>query len=444
MNTNKKTRSRSILVLALLLALVGLFAAAPARAADTRGGDQIVIGRAEVIDDDLYVAANTVTIDGTIKGDLVAVGGQVTINGTVMGDVLAAGQAVVINGVVDDDVRTAGQAIMLGPGARVAGDLVIGGMSLENRAGSTVEGDLLVGAYQALLAGRIGQNVWGGMNRMELQGAVGGDLDIAVSGDDTMAGIQFSPAAQTPIPTVHPNLTVADSARVGGKLIYQSSAKATIAPAAQIAGGVAYNQLAASQAASPAPSVPWLPYVQRLAGLLLVGLLMLWLVPTWTRRMADSVETRPLPSLAWGIVAFVAFVASSIALLVLTIALAIALGYLTLGGLVALIVSLGLLIDAALVVGYIAFVTYVAAIVVAFMAGRWLLRKTQPAWAERPIVPLAVGLILYIVLTAIPWLGTLVGLLVALLALGALWDWGRATIQRQRPRPTPVVGLQPA
>jgi hypothetical protein len=211
-----------------------------------------------------------------------------------------------------------------------------------------------------------------------------------------------------------------------------------------VAGGVAYNRLPAAQTRTPALRIPGLYYFQRFVGLLLVGLLLLWLAPAWTRRLADSVEARPLPSLAWGLVAFVAFIAAVIAILILTIMLAIAFGYLTLGALAGLSVALGLLLDAALVIGYVAFVGYVAAVIVAFMAGRWLLRKAQPAWAERPLPPLAVGLILYIVLTAIPWLGTLVGLLVILLALGALWDWGRAMIQRQRPRPTPVVGLQPA
>jgi hypothetical protein len=127
MNTYKKSGSRSIIILAILLALVGLFAAAPARAADTRSGDQVVIGRGEVIEDDLYVAANSVTIDGTINGDLVAVGSQITINGTVKGDLLAAAQGIAINGTVNDDVRAAGQAIMLGPSARVAGDLAMQG-----------------------------------------------------------------------------------------------------------------------------------------------------------------------------------------------------------------------------------------------------------------------------------------------------------------------------
>jgi cytoskeletal protein CcmA (bactofilin family) len=439
-----RVRTRPIIILAVLLALVGLFAAAPARAADTRGGDQVLIGSEEVIADDLYVAANTVTIDGTVKGDVVAIAGQVTINGTVEGDLLATGQGVVINGVVGDDVRAAGQAIMLGPRARVAGDLVIGGMSLENQSGSVVEGDLLIGAYQALLAGRIGQNVRGGMNRLELRGAVDGDVDVGVSGNDTVSGLRFQPAAQTPIPAVPPNLTIADSARIGGKLLYQSSAEAAISPAAQVAGGIAFNRLTAAQSAASAPSIPGLYYLRRFAGLLLVGLLLLWLLPAWTRRMADSVEARPLPSLAWGVVAFVAFVAAVIAILIFTIALAIAFGYLTLGGLSALVIGLGLLANAALVLGYITFVGYVAAVVVALMAGRWLVQKAQPAWAELPLVPLAVGLVLYVALIAIPWLGPLVGLLVTLLALGALWEWGRATIQRGRPSATPVVGLQPA
>ena len=442
MNTFHTTRIRPLIIVAVLLALVSLFAAAPARAADPRGGDQIVIGRDEVVADDLYLVGNSVTIDGTVKGDLVAFASQVTINGTVEGDVLAGGQAVVINGIVKDDVRAGGQAIVLGPSARVAGDLAVGGMSIENQAGSVVQGDLLVGAYQVLLAGQIGKGVRGGMDRMELRGAIGGNVDIATSSDTGVSPIQFSPAAGTTIPTVRPNLTLADSARIGGKLIYQSSAEAAISPAAQVAGGIAFNQLAAQAAQSQA--IPGLYLLQRLAGLLLVGLLLLWLTPAWLRRMAEGVEARPLPSLGWGLAAFVAFVAAVIAILIVAIALAIGFGYLTLGGLAGLVISVGLLSGVALVIGYIAFAGYIAVIVVAFMAGHWILQQAQPAWAERPLIPLALGLIVYVLLTAIPWLGTLIGLLVTLLALGALWEWGRAVFHRTRPTSTPLVRLQPA
>jgi len=61
-----------------------------------------------------------------------------------------------------------------------------------------------------------------------------------------------------------------------------------------------------------------------------------------------------------------------------------------------------LLAGAVVVVSYIAFAAYGAAIVVGFMAGRWLLRRAQPAWAEQPIVPLMLGLVLYVVVRAIP------------------------------------------
>jgi len=436
-------RSRWLLILAALL-LIGFFAVTPARAADTRGGDQVVIGRDEVINDDLYVAGNTVTIDGTIKGDMVAVASQITINGTVEGDLLAAGQGIVINGRVGDDVRAAGQAIMIGPGARIAGDLAAAGLSLENQAASSVEGDVLVGAYQALLAGTIGKNVQGGLSRLELRGAIGGEVDVAVNGEEgAFSAVQFSPAAQTPIPTVRPNLVVADSARIGGKLIYQSTAAATISSAAQVVGGTTFNQLPPTQTATPT-RLPGLAYLQRLAGLLLVGLLLLWFMPAWTRRLADSVEAKPLPTFGWGLVAFVAFVAAVLGILIMTIILAIIFGYLTLGGLVAMSIGLGMLANAALVIGYIAFVAYVAEIIVGYMTGRWLLQRTQPAWLERPIIPLALGLTLYVILSAIPWLGALVGLFVTVLGLGALWEWGRQTFTRPRATPTAVPQLQPA
>lgn len=436
-------RSRWLLVFTALL-LVGFFAATPARAAEGRGGDRIVIGRDEVINDDLYVAGNTVTIDGTVKGDIVGFASQITVNGTVEGDLLVAGQGIVITGRVGDDVRAAGQAIMVGPSAQIGGDLAVAGMSLENQAGSNVSGDVLVGAYQALLAGTIGKDVRGGMSRLELRGAIGGDVDVAVNGDEgAFSPVQFSPAAQTPIPTVHPNLMVADSARIGGKLIYESSAAATISPAAQVAGGTTFNQVSAPQAATPARS-PALTYLQRLAGLLLVGVLLLWLLPAWTRRLADNVETKPLPTLGWGLVAFVAFIAAVLGILIATIILAIIFGYLTLGGLVGMIISVGLLANATLVIGYIAFAAYIAQIVVSYMAGRWLLQHTQPAWVEWPIVPLALGLVLYVILRAIPVLGTLVGLFVVVLGLGALWEWGRATFTRPRARPTVIRELQPA
>lgn len=436
-------RKRQIYALLTFVAVCLALAVAPAGAADTRGGDQVRITPDEVIAGDLYVTAQRLTVDGTIKGDLIVGASQVVINGTVEGDVLALAQAVVVNGTVGDDLRAMAQAIMLGPNARVGGDMAVGAASLENQAGSHVRGDILVGAFQGLLAGEVGQNVRGGLSRLELRGAVGGDVDVTVDGSDTgPSPMLFSPPQQVAVPSVAPGLTLADTARIGGKLSYTSATQAKAAPSAKVGGAIAFNQAQATQPAQ-APQLPGLAILQRLAALLLVGALLVLLVPAWLGRLSDVVERRPLPSLGWGLLALGAFIAVLIGVLVATIALAMLFGFLTLGGLAAMIVSLGLLLNGALIVGYIAFAAYIAEAAIALAAGRWLLRRMQPNWAEQPLIPLALGLLLYVLLRAVPVLGGVLALVVMLLGMGALWQWGRALIQRGRPSVPPLAGLQP-
>ena len=415
-----------------------------ARAAETRGGDNVVIARGETINGDLYVAANTVTVDGTVNGDLVAVANLITVNGTITGDLLTAGQGLVVNGTVRDDVRAAGQAIMLGSTARVGGDLAVGGLSLENQPGSIVQGDLLIGGYQALLSGEIGGRVLGGMDRAELRGTVGGDVDIAVSGDTGATPMQFSPAGTVPIPPVQPNLTLAEGARIAGKLTYRSAVAADIQDSGRVAGGVIFVPSATPAAQTRTPDVLWLDIVRRLASLLLVGLVLLWLAPAWTRRLVDTVEAQPLGSLGWGALALVVYILVCIGLLIASIFITAVFATLTLGGLAGMTISAGLLSIATLVLGYIGFSVYVAQGIIAYVAGRWLLRRVLPAWAEHPAAGLALGLVLYVILNAIPWVGGIVSLAVVLLALGALWQWGRSKLGRAHPTPAPVAGLQPA
>jgi cytoskeletal protein CcmA (bactofilin family) len=93
---------------------MGLAAASPVwGTVDTRSGDRVVIGSDEEVGDDLYVFANEVVVDGTVRGHLVAFGSKITVNGTVEGDLIAAGQAVEIGGTVGDDSRIAGQTLLL-------------------------------------------------------------------------------------------------------------------------------------------------------------------------------------------------------------------------------------------------------------------------------------------------------------------------------------------
>ncbi|MGC9040787.1 MAG: hypothetical protein ACP5MJ_14925, partial [Roseiflexus sp.] len=93
----------------------------------------------------------------------------------------------------------------------------------------------------------------------------------------------------------------------------------------------------------------------------------------------------------------------------------------------------GAIVGMALVVLTILAVAYVAQIVVGFEAGRQVLLRIRPSWVERPFAPLAVGLLVLVVLTALPAVGWVIGLVSVLLGLGALWMLGRDRLTGRTP-----------
>ena len=432
--------ARKLLALVILtLLLAGLVAASPVGALETRSGDEVVIGSDQVIEDDVYVTANEVVVDGTIRGDLIAFGGSIAVDGTVEGDLIGAAQAVEIGGTVEDDVRIAGQTLLLDEGAEVEDDLIAAGFSLENVPDSAVGGTVMYAGYQALLQGTVGEDVNAAANGLELGGEVGANVDAEVDGEDG-GPPPFLFAPQADLPTVDPGLTLTDSATVGGDLTYESSTEAQIAPQAQIEGEVVGEERPAEaeeDAYTFADAV--FDNLRSFIALLLVGLILIWIAPNWIRRRAGTVLDRPLASLGWGVLGLVAFLALGVAILLATLVLAVILGLLTLGGLVALIVVLGLLAEVVLVLAFWIFTNYLAQIVVSFLAGLLLVEAVRPGRGSGRVLPLVVGLILYVILRAVPVLGPLVGLAVVLLGLGALLDWIWAKLRRRRATP-PLAG----
>jgi cytoskeletal protein CcmA (bactofilin family) len=421
-----------------------LFTLVPATLAfEGRGGDTVVIGADEVIEDDLYVGANTFTLEGTIKGDLIAFGSTVEINGTVEGDLIAAGQTVTVRGTVKDDARIAGMALTLGEGAQVGDDVVAAGFSIEGKKGNSVGGDFICAGYQALLAGDVVQDLTVAGSALKLSGSVGGDVEAEVGeaeeGPPPTFFMMMVPNVPA-MPSVPMGLTVDEGARIGGKLDYTSAREWSI-PAGVVAGAVTRYEPeieVKEEVVSPAMlAINWfLGHLRRLITLLLVGLLIVWVVPRWTEKATDALQAKPLPSLGWGVVSIAAFIFALLILLIVTILAAVVLGVITLGGLAGTMAWTGALTMALLVFFFSVVVTYVTKVLVSFLGGRLILTRLQPDWAQGRIWPLVVGVVLFVIVTAIPILGWLVNLVVVLLGLGALWLLGR-DIYRQR-RVTPV------
>jgi hypothetical protein len=108
-------------------------------------------------------------------------------------------------------------------------------------------------------------------------------------------------------------------------------------------------------------------------------------------------------------------------------------GALTLSGLSVTVAFLGLLGIFVLVFGFTLAMAYVAQIIVSVLGGKLILEKVKPEWAEHKVWPLVLGVVLFALLTSIPVLGALVGLVVVLMGLGALWIFGRELFKKPAP-----------
>ena len=295
-------RVASIAVLGLLL----LAATVSGATAATLAGDDVYrLPAGQVLEDNLYVMAGEIIIDGVLDGDLVAMGGYIEVNGEIRGDVLAMGGGIVLNGPVTGDVRIAGGGLTLN--GDIGGDLVSAGggaapgvlafpLELNGRqiqqgtllaARASVGKDALMAGGAGVIQGAIAGTLWAAMGAITLDGTVGGDANLYGS-----------------------QITVSEGAQVGGVLRYSTDGAA----APVIPGGVASAVepiTPAPVAAAPSPTVAerlltWTISVARaLLGLLLVGWVLVRLTPGFTRRTLSVMNDRALAAFGVGLLVVV-------------------------------------------------------------------------------------------------------------------------------------------
>jgi hypothetical protein len=437
-----KFDSRVLAILAIVL--LSLFWLAPvAKAVEFKGGEEVIIGPDEVIEDDLYVGAGTIRVEGTIKGDLVAAGGEIIVNGVVEGDFIGAAGYITINGDIEDDVRIAGGTLILGPNARIGDDVLAAGYSFDATAGSTIGGSLFWGGYQARLAGEVEEDVHGGMAALEITGVIKGNVEVEV-GEPDPDFEQMLPFLQPwmPAPMMPPGFRVAEGAEIGGKLTYTSGSEGKIEPGAEIAGGIVYQTpvpppVEEAKAVTPQQvTLNWfLDHLRRFIALLVVGLLLVWIVPGPMREVASTLQIRPWGSLGWGVLVVI-FVCIAVPIVAFAmIVLDLIFGGLGFGSVVVSVTGLGLLTNATIIVAFLVTVAFITKAVVSFQLGRLILGRIREPWRAGRVWPLVLGVVLFSIIRAIPILGWWIGLIVTLFGLGALWLMGWDTLRRRRTVP---------
>jgi hypothetical protein len=434
-----------LLLARLLLASIA-FAALPfntSQAAIILTNDEAVIVQPhEVIEDDLIVFAPYVRIDGVVKGDLVAVGEEVVVEGIVEGDLIAAAKTVYLNGSANDDARLVAYAVALGESARVADDFFDLSYSVEAQAGSRIGGSLHAASRQVLLAGQVVEDALVRAGALLLEGITGGDVRAVVGGLEGVTHSSLVIDLALEIPSLPDGITLAGSAAIGGDLDYRALNPAAIEPGATIAGA---TRREAWQPSAGGPirlpdledgSEPLLgelgqEAVERLAAMLILGLILAVAAPRWLRDTADTIRDEPMGMFGWGLggVIFAAMlsVILGIAFLVLfTLALSTDLSGLALTSVVA-----GALLQGALGALFAIALFFVSPVVASAAIGRAILERIRPSVGDPVEAPVnaalvvVVGVVAYTLARAVPWFGPIFGIGAALLGLGVLAIWLR-------------------
>jgi hypothetical protein len=407
-------RTKNLLMALVLFVSLSLIAAGtrPVHAADVRSGDRVVIEAGEVIDDDLVVSANVIQVDGTITGDLVASGSDVVINGTVQGSAILAGQTLTLNGRVDGSVYAGAYSLILGEGSVVGRNLYFAGYSLNMYPDSLVQRDVLTAGYQMVFDGVIGGDLIVSLSALELNGQVGGD----VTGVITTGSNDFPP--QILFPNMPANIQALDPG-------FRSDSTA------QVGGEIQIQEVMPVEATAPATGAFGLPEwlldrIGYIIGLIIVAALVVYLAPRFLPAMSDTLQRKPLASLGCGaLIHLLLFPLAVLAGLFLIVLLTILFGLLTFGEFVGAVLALTGSLYAFLLSAFLFYAYIIAWLILGHLAGRWLLSRTglNPARRLTQFLSVALGVLLFQLLRAIPVAGFLVALFVSIFALGALFTY---------------------
>jgi cytoskeletal protein CcmA (bactofilin family) len=345
----------------------------------------------------VVLAVALVSLSGTAQAQQSELGGkvrsgrEVTVPAgeTVQGDLIATGGTVRVDGRVDGDlVASAGQVTVAG----------------------TVTGDVLAGAGSTTISGEVGGDLRAGTGQARIEGRVGEDVALGAG-----------------------QATVASGAQIGGDLVFgagRMDMDGTVAGSVlgsatsytrggSVGGSERVNLEQAEEEQEPTLADRTLDVLRRYLSILVIGLLLLWLLPRLLRGAADAARGRALLSLGVGFLGFVGVILALILMVLVTVLVAVVLALLGLGSLTGLVAFAGLLAVAVVVFLFVLAVAFAAQATVGLALGRLLVRGADRSFPSR-LGALAAGLLVVVVVAAIPVVGGWLEALVVLLGLGAL------------------------
>ena len=248
----------------------------------------------------LYVAGETVSVDGNVAKDLVAAGNNITVSGNVENSLLAAGSILEVNGTIGSSARLVGNTITLN--GKVKDDFLAGGSTITIGKDAEINGDLIIAGGFINIKGHVDGKVLITGGNVTISGKVDGNVDAKEINQ----------------------LTIVDGAVIGGKLSYKSTKEAKIADGAKIVGGVSFDQSSAPSKKLMSSSVTASMLIYKILGILIFLLILIYLIPKFTGKFVEKAFSNVWSNLGLGFLTLVVAPIAFIILLILTLTIGFA------------------------------------------------------------------------------------------------------------------------
>lgn len=363
-----------VLIFSLLLLV-------PLAATQAKGNinDTVYISAEEIIDTNLYLLANQVTIDGSVSGDLVVIAKQVTVTGQIAGDLLvispeinfsgqlggnfrAVGGEITINGNIARNATILADQLALGETSNVAWDLYFSGQELQS-----------AGNIEGSLAARLGAG--------QLSGQIGRDLDLKVS---------FTRQSES--------LVSLENLTIDGDFKYQASQEILLPENVLIAGELQKNLTQAKS--GKILSFFYHPFNVYLSlNLLLLGLIFIIFSRKRLPVILKTLETKSSKAILPGL----------IILLVLPLI-----------SLVSAFTLIGIYLSLTILALWV-IILLLGKLVLAIFVGQTILTKINKLKTTNYPLSLLLGLIIFYLLFLLPVLGGLINLFISLVGAGTIY-----------------------
>lgn len=444
-------QKNKLILFVLFFAFVGFWGTSPVQA------DFLLIENTlkpdEEVNDDLYLQGNEVLVAGKVHGMLFAVGESVTIasSAEVDNDIFILGK----NVVVEKDAKISGNLFTVGQNvvvqSNILSNLVVGSVTLDLPSaiiveknvffggfhvslaeGSVVKDNFYAGCYQISIAGDIEENLRVSAISVDLSGIVKKNAEIMIdaSGDDEGIRILVPYMQQFNIPELLPTgLVVSGNASINGKLIYTSAKSLEENLKNLPLGGVIENlpENTETEAASKNNIVQKNPFLSRILRMVRQSIgFLLFAFLTWRfgkHYLYEAVHyatNKPLQALGSGFLSILVVYIGAMVISFILILVSLLFRFFTLNQLGAYLFFLGISCIIISLVFMSILIMYGSKLVVAYWAGKFLIKNSFKR-EYKEVWYLVTGIILYLILNLIPVLGWIIGVVISLIGIGAIW-----------------------